>query len=101
MTVVSVLRLAVRPGSGRALARAFAELRVFELSRESGGFRRGRVLLPRGSGEPVLVVAEWDDEADYERWLANPVRAKLSEALGPLLAAEPGDGSLYEEAHAG
>lgn len=99
MTVVSVLRLAVRPGAEEALARAFAELRVFEHSRESGGFRHGRVLVPRDSGEPVLVVAEWDREADYERWLTNPVRDRLSEALGPLLAGPPGGGSLYEEVH--
>ena len=101
MTVVSVVRLAVRPGAEKALARAFAELRVFEHSRENGGFRRGRVLVPRDSDEPVLVVAEWDRQADYERWLTNPVRERLSEALGPLLAGEPGGGLLYEEAHTG
>ena len=99
MTVVSVLRLAVRPGAEEALARAFAELRVFEHSRANGGFRRGRVLVPRDSDEPVLVVAEWDRQADYERWLTNPVRERLSEALGPLLAGEPGAGSLYEKVH--
>jgi heme-degrading monooxygenase HmoA len=81
------------------VARAFAELRVFEHSRVSGGFRHGTVLAPRDSGEPVLVVAEWDREADYERWLTNPVRERLSEAVGPVLAGKPGGGSLYEEAH--
>jgi heme-degrading monooxygenase HmoA len=101
VSVVSVLRLEARPGSEQALARAFAELGVFECSRESGGFRGGRMLLPRSPGEPVLVVAEWDGEADYERWLANPVREDLKARLEPLLAAESGGGALYEEGHRG
>jgi heme-degrading monooxygenase HmoA len=99
--IVSVLRLAVHPGSEEALARAFAELGVFERSRESGGFHGGRVLLPRSPGDPVLVLAEWDGEADYERWLANPVREELKVRLEPLLATEPGGGALYQEGHAG
>jgi hypothetical protein len=49
--------------------------------------------------DPVLVVAEWDRKADYERWLTNPVRERLSEAVGPVLAGKPDGGSLYEEAH--
>jgi heme-degrading monooxygenase HmoA len=101
VSVVSVLALEARPGSEQALVRAFAELGVFERSRESGGFRGGRVLLPPSPGEPVLVLAEWDGESDYERWLANPVREELKAMLEPLLAAEPGGGVLYQEGYLG
>src|SRR5262249_56630522 len=56
MTVVSVLRLATRPGKEPDLVRAFAELEIFERSRESGGFLGGR--LPRsGRGGPGPRVA--------------------------------------------
>jgi hypothetical protein len=48
-------------------------------------------------GEPFLVIAEWDGPGSYQRWLENPVRDGLSEALKPLLAGDVGSGKLYEE----
>ena len=100
MTAVSVLRMPARPGSEDELVRAFAELDVFAHSRRSGGFRAGRLLRPVTAGAPFVVIAEWDGPADYERWLANPVRERLREALAPLLAGEL-EGGVYEEAHGG
>jgi heme-degrading monooxygenase HmoA len=96
VTVVSVLRVPVRPGAEDELADAYSRLQIFELSRESGGFRRGSLLRPVAAGEPFLVLAEWDDEADYERWLASPVRAGLARHLEPLIDG-PLEGDVYEE----
>jgi heme-degrading monooxygenase HmoA len=101
MTVVSILRMALRAGREDELAQAFRDLDVFGQSRASGGFRGGRILRPLEPAEHVLVMAEWDRPEDYERWLDNPVRARLSEALEPLVAGEVEEGVLYEEAHRG
>jgi heme-degrading monooxygenase HmoA len=101
VSVMSVLALEARPGSEQALVRTFAELGGFERSRESGGFRGGRMFVPLSPGKPVLVLAEWDAEADYERWLANPAREELKSILEPFLATEPGSGVLYQEGYAG
>lgn len=97
MTVVSILRLNVREGAGEELARKFAELEVFEHSRRSGGFRGGRLLRPLEGDGPYTVVAEWDNEESYQRWLDNPVRAELGEQLEPLIADEVASGELYQE----
>jgi heme-degrading monooxygenase HmoA len=103
VTVVSVLRMPLRAGREEDLAQAFRDLDVFGHSRASGGFRGGRVLRPLEPDAHVLVVAEWDGPDDYERWLQNPVRARLSEALEPLVAGEleGAEGVVYEEAHRG
>jgi heme-degrading monooxygenase HmoA len=87
--VVSVLALEVVPGGERAVVRAYNELGVFDHARESGGFRSGRLLEPVEAGRPVLVIAEWDDAASYDRWVANPVRRELGEVVKPLLAGDP------------
>jgi heme-degrading monooxygenase HmoA len=96
MTVVSVLRLPVRPGSEAELVRAFDDLEIFERSRESGGFLRGRLFRPVGRG-PLLVLAEWQSARDYQGWLDNPVREELRGRLEPLLAGEVEAGELFEE----
>ena len=101
MSVVSVLRIPVRAGAEDGFLRAFAELRIFEHSRRSGGFRSGRLLRPLAAGDPFLVVAEWDDADAYQRWLDNPVRENLRGGLEPLLAGEVVSGELYEEAERG
>jgi heme-degrading monooxygenase HmoA len=96
--IVSVLSLAARPGAEDDLVRAFAEHEIFEHSRRSGGFVSGRLLRPLTPGEPFLVIAEWDEPSSYQRWLENPARDQLSEALNPLLATEHvAPGKLYEE----
>jgi heme-degrading monooxygenase HmoA len=97
VSVVSVLRLRVRDGSEAGLAEAYERLAIFDLARESGGFRSGRLLRPRERGEPFLVVAEWDQAHDYERWLDSPVRASLADELEPLLEGDP-EATVYEEA---
>jgi heme-degrading monooxygenase HmoA len=96
MSVVSVLRLHPRPGAGDELARRFGALEIFEHSRRSGGFLGGRLLRPLDC-EAFVVVAEWESENDYRRWLDYPVRAELGAELEPLLDAEVVSGELYEE----
>lgn len=96
MTVVSVLRVPVRDGAEARLVDAYSSLGIFELARESGGFRSGRLLRPVTAGEPFLVVAEWDDAAAYRRWLDSPVRAGLATHLEPLIDG-PLEGGVYEE----
>jgi heme-degrading monooxygenase HmoA len=96
MTVISVLRLPVRPGKESELVSAFAELRIFERSRESGGFLGGRLLCPIAGG-PFLVVAEWESASDYQGWLDNPAREELGGRLEHLVAENVEAGELYEE----
>jgi heme-degrading monooxygenase HmoA len=96
MTVVSVLQLPVRPGKEDELVSAFAELQIFERSRESGGFRGGRLLRPLGGG-PFLVVAEWESPGHYQGWLDNPAREEIGARLEHLVAEDVQAGELYEE----
>jgi heme-degrading monooxygenase HmoA len=96
MSVVSVLLLLPRPGAANELARRFGALEIFEHSRRSGGFLGGRLLRPL-DGDAFVVVAEWQTDEDYRRWLDNPVRAQLGAELEPLLDADVASGQLYEE----
>jgi heme-degrading monooxygenase HmoA len=95
VTVISVLRLSARPGVD--LAEAFERLEIFEHSRRSGGFLHGRLLRPLQAGAPYVVLAEWENDDDYRRWLENPMRAELGEQLEPLLDGDVVPGELYEE----
>jgi heme-degrading monooxygenase HmoA len=97
VTVVSVLRLPVRPGSIGALADAFTELDIFGHSARSGGFLGARFLRPLDEQAPVVVIAEWETPQSYQAWLDNPVREELRERLEPLLADDVVAGDLYEE----
>lgn len=96
MSVVSVLQLLPQPGAADELARRFGALEIFEHSRRSGGFLGGRLLRPL-DGDAFVVVAEWQTDEDYRRWLDNPVRAELGAELEPLLDADVVSGQLYEE----
>jgi heme-degrading monooxygenase HmoA len=97
MTVVSLLRLAVRAEARDRLPRLFEELGIFALARESGGFLGGRLLRPLAADGPFVVLAEWEDAAAYRGWLENPARAGLAERLEPLLAGEVIAGELFED----
>lgn len=93
--IVSVLLLPVRAGSEEDVVRFYESRRVFALAAQVGGFRSGTLLQPSRPGEPFLVVAEWDDAAAYDRWLAAPTRAELSDDLVAMLEGEP-SGSVYD-----
>jgi heme-degrading monooxygenase HmoA len=89
VTVVSVLALSVRPSARAAFTQRFAELRVFELARQSGGFMSGRLLIPVAEDANFLVVADWQSAEDYRAWLDNPIRAELTRELESMLLSEP------------
>ena len=95
--VVSVLELHVLPGSEQAVARAYDELGVFDRARESGGFRSGRLLEPSEPGRPMLVISEWDEPGDYDRWLSSPLREELGDHLEPLMAGDPTVVGVFNE----
>jgi heme-degrading monooxygenase HmoA len=97
VSVVSVLRLPVSAGAGDALAEAYVRLGIFALARDSGGFLGGRLLKPLAGDAPFLVVAEWEDAAAYDRWLASPVRAGLAAELDRLVAGPVGAAVVYED----
>ena len=96
MTVVSVLRLPSGPEARTRLCVPSPELEIFRHSRESGGFLGGRLLRPRDGGT-FLVIAEWESDDAYRRWLDNPVREELGAHLEPLLAGDIQPGELYED----
>jgi heme-degrading monooxygenase HmoA len=98
MSVVSVLTLPVRAGAEEAIARAYDEAEIFEHSRRSGGFLGARLLRPLRVGDPFLVIAEWESEDDYRRWLDNPIRESIGARIAPHLTGEVGAGALYEDA---
>jgi heme-degrading monooxygenase HmoA len=97
VSVASVLPIVVAPGAEDDFVRAFRELGVFDHSARSGGFLGGRLLRPLGAGDPFVVIAEWEDAASYEAWLANPVREELKEKLDRLVAEDVLRGGLYED----
>ena len=98
MSVASVCRIVVALRALRMTSCARSrELGVFDHSARSGGFLGGRLLRPLGAGEPFVVIAEWEDAASCEAWLANPVREELKEKLDRLVAEDVPRGGLYED----
>jgi heme-degrading monooxygenase HmoA len=99
VTFVSLLKLPVRRGAEEQLVQLFAQLEIFERSRESGGFLSGRLLRPLADGDPFVVVADWESADAYRNWLDNPIRADLGAQLEAVLAGdEVAAGELYAEA---
>jgi heme-degrading monooxygenase HmoA len=92
--IVSVLQIPVRAGCESEVVRFYAERNVFGLAARGGGFHSGKLIQPVEPGSPFLVIAEWEDVEAYERWLAAPARAELSDVLGPLLDGDP-SGAVY------
>jgi heme-degrading monooxygenase HmoA len=86
--VTSILELPVEAEQAAELVRSFHELEVFAHARRTPGFRSAVLLRPLQAGDPFVVVAEWDDETAYGRWLAAPVRERLGEQMADLIAGE-------------
>lgn len=88
--ITSVLPLSARPGSEQAVDDLYADLGVLDRSRDFPGCR-GAVLLRTVEGSLAagsathVVIAEWDDEAAYAAWVADPWRNEVGAALAPLL----------------
>ncbi|PWJ49555.1 Quinol monooxygenase YgiN [Quadrisphaera granulorum] len=90
--ITSVLQLSARPGNEQAVDDLYADLGVLDRSRAFPGCR-GAVLLRTvegalaAGGATHVVIAEWDDEAAYAAWVADPWRNDVGAALAPLLDA--------------
>ncbi|WP_180357958.1 putative quinol monooxygenase [Streptomyces sp. NP160] len=88
--ITSVLQLSARPGSEQAVDDLYAERGVLDRSRAFPGCR-GAVLLRTVEGTLAagsathVVIAQWDDEAAYAAWVADPWRNEVGAALAPLL----------------
>lgn len=88
----SILRIPVRKGAEEEFVRSFGALHVFRHAGEIEGFRGGRLFRPLTSGQPFVVIAEWQDARAYESWLEAPVRERLVQAIEPLLAGDMSGG---------
>jgi hypothetical protein len=94
-SVRSVLYLYPRDGDYAAIVDFMRTERVLELSRENGGFLGGSYNVPTSGQGPMLVLAAWQQEADYRRWVASPVRAAMTPKLLALVDREPVAGETY------
>jgi heme-degrading monooxygenase HmoA len=91
---VTTLRVQVRAGTEDEFVRTFAALDIFGHARRRAGLRKAELLRPDRPGDPFVVAAEWDSRADYERWLADPLRAELNRELEPFV-----DGPMAGASH--
>ena len=96
----SVLRLRAAAGRSGALEEFFAAHGILDRARSFPGCRDAQ-LVRSVDGAPVtyLVIADWDEAADYDRWVHDPWRAAVSRQLVALLNTEqdePVVGSVYE-----
>lgn len=93
----SVLTLRAKRGMSRAVEEFYRDREIIGRALRFPGCR-GVTLLRATDGGPDthLVVAEWDDAAAYQRWVADPWRAETSAALADLLEAGFTAGRLYE-----
>src|SRR5580698_6854233 len=96
----SVLTLRAAAGRAGALEEFYERHGVLARAREFDGCR-GAVLLRATDDGPAthLVIADWDEAADYRRWVDDPWRAALSRELADLLDTTPGEpvvGGLFE-----
>lgn len=89
MSIETVLELPVRPGEEARVVELFRELGIFALAAPNEGFLGARLCLPDRPGEPLVVIAQWTDEAAIQRWVADPERARTNAALAPHLTGEP------------
>lgn len=91
----SIIRLNVTAGREREFEESFRKRRVLERAREAARLRTGELLRPPVAGAPYVVVATWDNAADYQAWVDSPVRAELA-AMPPRLSEPVAPADLYE-----
>lgn len=96
----SVLSLRAAAGQSDALEAFFADHGILERARRFAGCRDAQ-LVRSVDGSPVtyLVIADWDEAADYQRWVHDPWRAAVSRQLATLLDTAPDEpvvGGVFE-----
>lgn len=96
----SVLTLRAAAGQGDALERFFEQQGILPRARQFAGCRDAVLLRATGGGPAThLVIADWDEAADYQQWIDDPWRAAVSRRLAELLDTAPDEpvvGGLFE-----
>lgn len=95
----SVLELRAADGKAGALEAFYAEHDFLARACRFPGCSSAVLMRPTTGSSTYLVIADWDSEEDYRRWVAEPWRAALSQPLAELLDTPPGQplvGGLYE-----
>jgi hypothetical protein len=93
--VHSALYIQPRNADYDAVLQFFRSERIMEKSQENGGLIDASINVPLSGSGPMLVIAKWNEARDYERWLANPVRAALLPGLSAIVEREPAAGAMY------
>lgn len=89
MPFFSMLMIEAHDGDGEAIERAHTGRRCVEEAAETiPGFLYGETMLSAEDTSRVCVMCAWEDEAAYQQWLDSPVRAKQTEDLAGLIAAD-------------
>jgi quinol monooxygenase YgiN len=83
----SVLHIRARPGRINELVTLFETEPIFAAAMEVGCL--GAELLV--ADEEIVVLATWDETADYQAWLESPRRADWAPAISELADALHGD----------
>ena len=96
----SVLSLQAADGRAGELEALYADQQILQRALEFPGCQDAVLLRARDGGRVThLVIADWDSDADYRNWLADPWRAAVSRQLADLLDTEPDEpvvGGLFE-----
>jgi quinol monooxygenase YgiN len=91
----SVLYLKPKPGCRQAVIDEFIAERVPERALQQAGCLAVELLAPPDEDAPLVVIALWNERADYDGWLNSPVRAQASSRLDDLLT-EPPSSAAYD-----
>ena len=96
----SVLSLRAAAGRAGAVEEFYERHGILARARKFDGCRDAVLLRATDDGPAThLVIADWDEAADYRRWLDDPWRAAVSRQLADLLDTTPGEpvvGGLFE-----
>ena len=74
-----------RAGKRTELAERFRHSDIFSTAAQNAGALTIEFQIADDPSGPLVVTALWRSVADYERWLALPVRAELLAVLEPLV----------------
>lgn len=90
MSIVSNMQITVKPGMRAEAIEAFLKRRVFDECAEAiPGFLGAQLLEAQAAPDALAVIAEWRSEADFQDWVAHPVRARQEADLAHFLAGAP------------
>ncbi|WP_455360298.1 putative quinol monooxygenase [Streptomyces sp. SYSU K21746] len=80
----TVLTLRPKPGHVDEVVAYYRRHRILEVS----GAQAAQLLVSRDDPREIVVTAVWPDAADYERWLADPERARFGSGLAHCFDSE-------------